>query len=261
MPDLVEERSAANPFDLRGRVAIVTGASSGLGARFAKVIAAAGATVVLAGRRRQLLEGLASTLGLDPRSVVPTDVTDPHAVRALVDTTTATFGRLDVMINNAGMTKVVPAEDEAPESFAQVLDVNLVGVFNGCREAARVMLQQGSGSIVNVASALAFVSSPSIPQAAYCASKGAIVSLTRELAVQWVRRGVRVNAIAPGWFPSEMSRAMFDATGLRYIDRTVPAGRPGREHELDGILLFLASDASSYVVGQTISVDGGWTAI
>lgn len=254
-------KPAGQLFDLAGRVAIVTGASSGLGARFAQVLAAAGSRVILAGRREAQLRAVAESANLDPEAAVPTDVTDPEAVRDLVEGAVRRFGALDLMVNNAGVTRVVEALEESPADFAGVVGVNLTGVFHGCREAGRVMVRQGSGSIVNVASSLAFVSSPKIPQAAYASSKAGVVALTRELAVQWVRHGVRVNAIAPGWFRSEMSEAIFDERGLRFIERTVPAARPGLEHELDGVLLFLASDASSYVTGQTITVDGGWTSI
>lgn len=249
-------------FDLRGRAAIVTGASSGLGARFATVLRAHGADVVLAARRAERITALADELDRRHTEAVTVDVRDPDQVAALVGRAVERFGRLDVMVNNAGVAGGQPAESESTQAFNDVLSVNLGAVFTGCREAANVMLQQGSGSIVNVASVLGLVGSWRIPDAAYCASKGGVVNLTRELGAQWARRGVRVNAVAPGWFPSEMTAPMLGTPSWqRYIDRLVPAGRVGDESELDGVLVFLASDASSYVVGQTIAVDGGWSAV
>jgi NAD(P)-dependent dehydrogenase (short-subunit alcohol dehydrogenase family) len=250
------------PFDVEGRVAIVTGASSGLGARFVRVLADAGARVVLAARREDRIAALATELGHDRAVAVPADVSDDDAVRRLVDAAVAHFGALDILVNNAGTTRVVRAIEESSDSFRAVLEVNLVGLFAACREAARVMIPAGRGSIVNVASALGLVGLGRIPQASYTASKGAVVNLTRELAAQWSKHGVRVNAVAPGWFPSEMTAGMFeDERSMRYIERTVPMMRAGRADELDGVLLFLASDASSYVCGQTLAVDGGWTAV
>lgn len=255
-------RTVPPAFDVEGRVAVVTGASSGLGARFARVLAAHGARVVLAARRQERIAALAAEIGEDRAVAVPADVTDEASISAVIDTAVQRFGGLDVLVNNAGISNVAPAVDEDVERFRAVLEVNLVALFAACREAARVMLPAGRGSIVNVASALGLVGSGRIPQAAYTASKGGVVNLTRELAAQWARHGVRVNAIAPGWFPSEMTGEMLgDERGLRFIERTVPMRRPGREEELDGVLLFLASDASSYVCGQTIAVDGGWTAV
>ena len=248
-------------FGLAGRVAIVTGASAGLGARFAQVLARAGASVVVAARRADRIEALAHAIGEERALAVPTDVSDPDQVARLIDRAVEHFGRLDVLVNNAGANRIVPAEEETTDSFSQVVAVNLTGVFTGCREAARIMLPQGSGSIVNITSALGLIGALGMPQASYCASKGGVVNLTRELASQWAGRGVRVNAIAPGWFPSEMTAPMFEERGQRYIQRTVPARRGGAEHELDGVLLFLASDASTYVMGQTIAVDGGWTSV
>lgn len=252
----------AGLFDLTGRVAIVTGASSGLGARFARVLREAGAAVVVAARRLDRIEALAAELGPERALAVQADVSQPPEVAAVVDRALERFGRLDVMVNNAGIADPGPAEEEPTETFREVVEVNLTAVFTGCREAARVMLPQRSGSIVNVASALGLLGSWRIPNAGYAASKGGVVNLTRDLASQWARRGVRVNAIAPGWFESEMTAPLFEgARWERYLERTVPLGRAGREGELDGVLLFLAGDASSYLTGQTVVVDGGWSAV
>jgi NAD(P)-dependent dehydrogenase (short-subunit alcohol dehydrogenase family) len=249
-------------FSLDDQVAVVTGASSGLGDRFARVLHAAGATVVIGARRRDRLDVLADELG---ERVVP--VTCDIAVdadRRRLDEVAADVagGRVDVLVNNAGISAVVPAEDETLEEWGQVLDVNLTGLFALTQLVGRRMLDQQRGSIVNIASILGMVASAPITQASYAASKGAVVNLTRELACQWARRGVRVNAIAPGWFPSELTQDdMFgDERSMGYLRRNCPMGRGGAVEELDGALLFLAGRASSYVTGTTIPVDGGWTA-
>jgi NAD(P)-dependent dehydrogenase (short-subunit alcohol dehydrogenase family) len=251
-------------FGLNGRVAVVTGASSGLGVGFARALAQAGANLVLAARRADRLESLAAQLGEAGAEVLPVacDVTDPNQVEALKDACLERFGRADILVNNAGTTEIVPAENESEEAFLRVLNVNLNGAFYCAQRFGRVMLEAGRGSIINVASIFGFVASGSIPQAGYVASKGAVVNLTRELAAQWARRGVRVNGIAPGFFLSEMTEEMFsDERSMTWLRRKTPAGRPGEVEELAGAVIFLASDASSYVIGQTIAVDGGWTAI
>jgi NAD(P)-dependent dehydrogenase (short-subunit alcohol dehydrogenase family) len=172
------------------------------------------------------------------------------------------FGRVDVLVNNAGINDTVPAEDEPLEQFRQTVDINLTSAFYLSQLLGRVMLEQGSGVIVNVASMLGTVGVGQIPQAGYAASKAGLINLSRELAAQWGRRGVRVNALCPGWFPSEMTAGMFDNdSSLNWIRRKTIFGRGGADHELDGALLFLASDASTYVTGQTLIVDGGFTAI
>jgi hypothetical protein len=198
---------------------------------------------------------------LDGAVAVPCDVGDQASVEALVDTALSAVGRIDVLVNNAGMSEPLPAEDEPVETFRRIVEVNLVGLFHLSQLVGRHMLAGAGGTMVNVASVLGLVASGQIPQASYSASKAGVVNLTRELAVQWARRGIRVNAVAPGWFPSEMTDLMFeDEGGQRFIRRGTPMGRGGEAHELDGALLFLASDASTFVTGQTIVVDGGWTA-
>jgi NAD(P)-dependent dehydrogenase (short-subunit alcohol dehydrogenase family) len=251
-------------FGLTGRVAVVTGASSGLGVGFARALGEAGAHLVLAARRVDRLESLAAELAEAGIEVLPVacDVTDVSQVEALKDACLERFGKVDVLVNNAGTTEVVPAENESEEAFLRVLNVNLNGTFHCAQRFGRVMLEAGRGSIINVASIFGMVGSGSIPQAGYVASKGAVVNMTRELAAQWARRGVRVNAIAPGFFRSEMTEEMFsDERSMNWVRRKTPAGRPGEVEELAGAVVFLASDASSYVIGQTIAVDGGWTAI
>jgi len=245
-------------FRLDGKVAIVTGASSGLGARFAEVLRGAGASVVVAARRLDRLEDLANRIDAVP---VACDVSRPEDVEGLVAATIDRFGQVDVLVNNAGVSTTGPAEDEPLDDFRAVMDVNVNGLFHLTQVAARHMLAAGSGSVVNIASMLGLVAGTPIKQASYCASKGAVVNLTRELGAQWARKGVRVNAIAPGWFPSEMTADMVDDDrSTSFVQSNCPMGRFGEPHELDGALLFLASSASSYCTGQILTVDGGWTA-
>ena len=253
--------TASDPlFDISGRVAIVTGATSGLGERFARVLHGRGAHVVVTGRREARLQALVDELGGDRARAMACDVTDESAVVQVVHDTVETFGRLDIMVNNAGIADGGPAEHEELSAFQAVIDVTLAAVFTGSREAARVMLPQGKGSIINMASIAGLISlSERHRLTGYVAAKTGVVGLTRELAGQWAHKGVRVNAIAPGWFPSEMTGQLSDADQVRWIEQRTPIHRAGRIDELDGALIFLASDASSYVIGQTIPVDGGWT--
>jgi NAD(P)-dependent dehydrogenase (short-subunit alcohol dehydrogenase family) len=251
-------------FDVSGRVFVVTGASAGLGAHIARGIAFAGGRLVLAARRADRLEELAKQLeGLGAEVLcVGCDVAQEADVDRLVAATAERFGRADVLVNNAGTTEIHPAEEESLEVWSRIVAVNLTGTFLCAQRFGRTMLEAGSGSIVNVASILGLVGVGQIPQASYTASKGGVVNLTRELAVQWARRGVRVNAIAPAWFESEMTGDMFgDERSERWIRSRTPMGRAGLGPELVGPVLFLASDAASYVTGQVLAVDGGWTSV
>jgi NAD(P)-dependent dehydrogenase (short-subunit alcohol dehydrogenase family) len=244
-------------FSLRGRTAVVTGASSGLGARFAAVLAAAGATVFAAARRVERLAAVATEAGVHP---VACDVSREQDRRRLVEAALAT-GRLDVLVNNAGTAGTTRAADESPDDFADVLAVNLVAPFHLARLMAEASTSAGGGSIINVASILGLVSTAPMGGAGYAASKAGLVGLTRELAGQWGHAGLRVNALAPGWFRSEMTEALFaDARSSGWVERNTMLRRSGEGGELDGALLFLASDASSYFTGQVLVVDGGWTA-
>ena len=248
-------------FGLDGRVAVVTGASSGLGDRFARVLHGAGATVVVAARRAERLEALAADLG-DGVVVVPADLTVAADRERLIEEAFDVAGRIDVLVNNAGYGVPSPAESESIDRFEQTMDINVTAPFHLAQLAGRHMLAAGSGSIVNIASVLGLAASAPIKEVSYCASKGAVVNLTRQLGCEWGRKGVRVNAIAPGWFPSEMTQAeMFDDEGGQsFIVRNTPMGRAGELAELDGALVYLAGDASPYVTGHILAVDGAWLA-
>ena len=245
-------------FDLSGKVAIVTGASSGLGVAFAQALAEAGADVALGARR---VDRLAETKRLVEDTgrralAVATDVADPESCQELVDATMLEFGRVDILVNNAGLGTAVPATRETPEQFRTVLDVNLHGAYWMAQACGRVM-QPGS-SIVNISSVLGLTTA-GLPQAAYAASKAGMIGLTRDLAQQWTgRKGIRVNALAPGFFTSEMT----DQYPREYLDlmmMRVLAGRMGDARELAATLVWLVSGAGGYVTGQTIAVDGGVT--
>ena len=243
-------------FRLDGRVAIVTGASGGLGVQFAQALAQAGADVVLGARREDRLEQTRRLVEAEGRRglAVRADVTNPEDCTALASAAMSAFGRIDVLVNNAGVGTAVPALKETPEQFRSVVDLNLNGSYWMAQACARVM-QPGS-SIINISSVLA-LTSMGLPQAAYTASKAGVIGLTRDLAQQWTgRKGIRVNAIAPGHFESEMSGQFSERAHAAVIARAL-AGRLGEPGELNGALIFLASPASSYVTGIVLPVDGG----
>jgi NAD(P)-dependent dehydrogenase (short-subunit alcohol dehydrogenase family) len=248
--------SLLDRFRLDGKVALVTGASSGLGVDFARGLAEAGADVVIAARRVERLEETRATVeGLGRRCVaVGADVTSVDDCTRVVQTAMDEFGRADVLVNNAGLGTSYPATREKPEDFRRVIDVNLMGSYWMAQACGRVM-QPGS-SIINIGSVLGSTTA-GLPQAAYGASKAAIIGLTRDLAQQWTgRKGIRVNALAPGFFPSEMT-AEYPEGYLDQMMWRVPAGRQGDPAELTAALVFLASDAASYITGVVLPVDGG----
>ncbi|HEV7907426.1 MAG TPA: glucose 1-dehydrogenase [Pseudonocardiaceae bacterium] len=244
-------------FRLDGKVAVVTGASSGLGVAFAKALAEAGADVVLAARRADRLKETANLVEETGRRalIVQADVSQPDDCRR-VATAAAEFGTVSVLVNNAGVASAVAASRETPEQFRGVIDVNLNGAYWMAQAAAAVMTE--GGSIINISSVLGLVSG-GLPQAAYSASKAGILGLTRDLATQWsARKGIRVNAIAPGYFASEMTDQYPDGYLETHISR-LPMGRIGDPEELAAAVVFLASPAAGYVTGATFVVDGGAT--
>jgi NAD(P)-dependent dehydrogenase (short-subunit alcohol dehydrogenase family) len=256
--------SRADLFDLTGRTALITGASSGLGVTFARALAGAGANVVLAARRLDRLEELADELSADGAGAlaVACDVTDLAQQEELVARAVERFGRLDVAVANAGS---VPEGAAMPERvpadlFEQSVRINLMGTWFTCQAAGRHMLAAGGGSIVALSSYTGLGGMPNFAPA-YQASKAAIVAMVQSLAASWGDRGVRVNALAPGWFPSEMTNLILASPPFRArVNQQAPLGRPGRPVELEGALLLLASDAGSYITGHTLVVDGGTSA-
>jgi NAD(P)-dependent dehydrogenase (short-subunit alcohol dehydrogenase family) len=248
-------------FRLDDRVAIVTGASSGLGERFARVLAAVGAKLVLAARRAERLDALAAEL--PDALAVAVDLTEPGAPEHLVDTTVAHYGRIDVVVNNAGVSTATPALDFDVEAFRREIEIDLIAPYGVARAAAGWAIDAGHPlSVVNVGSVLGSVGGGKLRVPGYAAAKGGIHNLTRELASEWARKGVRVNTIAPGWFETEMNREMFEnERSAAYMEQGAPMGRAGVDGELDGALLLLASDSSSFMTGAVVHVDGGWTAV
>ena len=249
--------SVLDRFKLDDKVAIVTGASSGLGVAFAKALAEAGADVALGARRVEKLEETKQLVEAAGRRaiVVATDVSKPEDCQALVDATVEQLGRVDILVNNAGLGTAYPATRETPDQFRQVIDINLNGCYWMAQACGRVM-EPGS-SIVNISSVLGLTTA-GMPQAAYSSSKAALIGLTRDLAQQWTgRKGIRVNALAPGFFASEMTEQYPDGylDGMQEFRMLVP--RQGDPEELAAALIFLASDAGGYVTGVTLPVDGG----
>jgi NAD(P)-dependent dehydrogenase (short-subunit alcohol dehydrogenase family) len=251
-------------FAIKGQTAIVTGASSGLGVTFAKTLAERGVNLVIAARRYEKLvkvaENLSSKYGI---KVIPvkTDVTQEKQVIKTVKTAIEKLGSLEILVNNAGVTSLSPSVDMSLEEWKKVIDVNLTGVFLCARTVAREMIKKRYGKIVNIASIYGAVGDI-FPAAPYYASKGAVINLTRALAIEWAPYKINVNAIAPGFFPSEMTASIFkDDKALKHILSRTPLGRTGEPLDLKAALIYLTSPASDYVTGQTIFADGGWTAL
>jgi len=252
-------------FDLGSRVALVTGASSGLGVALTRALARAGADLAIAARRADRLSATAAEVeGLGRRCLaVPTDVTNEAQVERLVMHATEAFGGIDILVNCAGAIGGHRIEATTVEEFESILRSNVVSAFLCCRKVGPGMCERGRGRIINIASIFGLVASrPGAPSLSYVTSKHALVGLTKELAVQWAKNGITVNAIAPAYFPSEMVPPEFLVREdfVRDLETMSPMGRPGEPSELEGALVFLASDSSSYITGQTLCVDGGWTA-
>jgi len=249
-------------FDLHGRVAIVTGGGRGLGRQLAEALAETGADLVLCARKAEACEQAAAELSSahGVRALgLRCDVREPGQVDEVVERTLAELGRIDVLVNNSGTSWGAPAVDVPLDAWEKVIGVNVTGAFLCAQRVGRALIAQGEGgAIVNVASVAAFRGAPpeALDAVPYNTSKGAVVSMTRDLAVKWARYGIRVNALAPGWFPSDMSRAVLERGGDRLAER-IPLGRFGGPDDLKGAVVFLASRASGFVTGHTLVVDGG----
>jgi gluconate 5-dehydrogenase len=254
-----------NLFDLTGKVALVTGASSGLGVQFAKALANQGAKIAIIARRVEKLEATKKEIedeyGVELLAL-SCDVLDIEAIKTTVAAIKAHFGRIDILVNNAGTARVAPAEEQSDEDWKAVIDTNLNAVYYVAREVGKVMKEQKYGKVINLASIHSAVAMKSIGISAYCASKGGVWMLTKELANEWATSGITVNAIGPAYFPSEMTDGVLgDPNFVKLIELSCPMGRPGKSGELDGAVIYFASDASSYTTGQTLWIDGGWTAV
>jgi gluconate 5-dehydrogenase len=251
-------------FDLKGRIALVTGASSGLGVQFAKALARQGADLAIMARRQEKLEEVGKIVeSLGVRCLaVKCDVLKNDEIKAAVAKIREHYGRIDILVNNAGVARSIPAESQPDDDWNAVIDTNLNSVYFVAREVGKVMIERKYGKIVNVGSIHSSVAMPNKQLNAYCASKGGVLMLTKALANEWAKYGITVNAIAPAYFQSEMTGAtMSDPAFMEVVRTYCPLGRPGKEGELDGAVIYFASDASSYTTGQLLCVDGGWTSI
>lgn len=252
-------------FDLSGQVAVITGASAGLGLQMAKALANQGANLVLLARRMNLLEENAAAISKEYGvEVLPfaCDITKTENVIAAVEATMAKFGRVDILINNAGTGAVGNAEDITDEQFMHELNIDLYGTFVCAREFGKEMIKARYGRIINIASMYGLVGNMIVGSSPYHAAKGGVVNLTRALAAEWGKYGITVNSICPGYFYTDLTTATLDSDYFQDIaKRNIPLGRYGRNGELDTCALFLASPSSTYVNGQNIAVDGGYTSV
>ncbi|MBM7691331.1 gluconate 5-dehydrogenase [Peribacillus deserti] len=247
-------------FDLKGKTAIVTGGGRGLGAQIAEGLSEAGANVVLCSRKIEACEETAKRLEENGAKTLALqcDITNPEDVQKVIEETTSTFGRIDILVNNSGATWGAPAAEMPLEAWKKVIDVNVTGTFLMSQAAGNVMIKQQSGKIINIASVagLGGVDPRVMDTIGYNTSKGAVITFTKDLAVKWGKHNIHVNAIAPGFFPTKMSRAIIEQ-GKNPILETTPLGRFGSEDDLKGAALFLASKASDFVTGNVLVVDGG----
>jgi NAD(P)-dependent dehydrogenase (short-subunit alcohol dehydrogenase family) len=251
-------------FDLKGKIAVITGASSGLGVQFAKALARQGVNVAIFARRMEKLAKVKTEiekLGVKCLSV-KCDVTNNNEIKSAVAKVVDTYGRIDILVNNAGLGLLAPAESQSDEIWRRMIDTNLNAVYFVAREVGKIMIKQNYGKIINVGSIHSSVAMPGIPLTAYCTTKGGVRMLTKALAVEWAKYNITVNAIGPAYFASEMTKDVIETDDFaQVIKAACPMGRPGKEGELDGAIVYFASDASSYTTGQLLSIDGGWTAI
>jgi len=249
-------------FDLTGRVAIVTGGASGLGLQMAEALAEMGANIVLCARKKDRCEQAAKDLAkLRVKTLaLECDVRNPASIREVVDRSAAEFGQIDILINNAGVSWGAPVEDMPLEAWNKVIETNLTGTFLFSQAAGKIMLRQRRGKIINIASVAGFRGAPpELPAIGYHASKGGVIAFTKDLACKWAGHNINVNAIAPGWFPTHMSEVVIERNKEAFLKR-IPLGRFGSENDLKGAAVFLASDASDFVTGHVLVVDGGQTA-
>lgn len=255
-----------NYFDLTGQVAVVTGASTGLGVQMAKALANQGANIVCLARRQNLVDANAEMLkaeyGVDAIGI-SCDITDTDAVEAAVDKVLGKYGRIDILINNAGTGAVAPAEDITDAQFENELKIDLTGTFKMARAIAKkAMIPAGYGRIINIASMYGMVGNKIAPSSPYHAAKGGVVNLTRALAAEWGEKGITVNAICPGYFYTPLTQETLDSDFFQaYAKQAIPESRYGREGELDTTVIYLSSPASTYVTGDIVPVDGGYTCI
>jgi gluconate 5-dehydrogenase len=254
-----------NYFDLTGQVAVVTGASAGLGLQMARAFASQGANLVLLARRKSLLEQNAKDISAEfGVEVLPIecDITKTEQVISAVERTMERFGRVDILMNNAGTGAVAPAEEITDEQFKHELDIDLFGTFVCAREFGKRMIEAGYGRIINIASMYGLVGNLIVGSSPYHAAKGGVVNLTRALAAEWGKHGITVNSICPGYFYTDLTTKTLDSDYFQDVaKRSIPMARYGKSGELDTCALFLASPASTYVNGQNIAVDGGYTCV
>ncbi|WP_326906643.1 SDR family oxidoreductase [Sedimentibacter sp. MB31-C6] len=253
-----------NLFDLKGKVAIVTGASSGLGVQFATALAKQGADVAIVARRLEKLNLVKTEIEKLGVKCLPIkcDVTKVEEIKAVVDTVIKQYGKIDILVNNAGIGLFGPAEEQTDELWQTMINMNLNSVYYFAREVGKNMIENKYGKIINIGSIHSQVAMTGLPLTAYCSTKGGVLMLTKSLANEWAKYNITVNAIGPAYFESEMTQDVVSDEAFTQVVKTYcPMGRIGKKGELDGAVVYFASDASSYTTGQILSVDGGWTVI
>lgn len=251
-------------FSLKGKVAVVTGASSGLGVQFATALAKQGADIAIVARRLEKLNTVKADIeALGVRCLpVKCDVTKNDDIKAAVDAIIENYGKIDILVNNAGIGLFEPAEIQSDETWKKMIDMNLNSVYFFAREVGKHMVENNYGKIINIGSIHSTVAMTGLPLSAYCTTKGGVLMLTKSLANEWAKYNITVNAIGPAYFESEMTQDVVGNAEFAQVVKTYcPMGRIGKRGELDGAVVYFASDASSYTTGQILSVDGGWTAI